>query len=133
MYAEVDARPVERSCTRLTECCSFKQTGATPMLTKGEAMVAVQALRASGRKRLPDSPDPKAGTCVMLGPKGKCIIYKERPFGCRTHFCDAAGGPTPRKDVVDLIHRLEKVDQALCGYGGREINSALKLVMEEMD
>lgn len=133
VYAEVDARPVERACTRLTECCKFKLTGSTPMLTKGEAMVAIHAMRASGRKRLPESLDPKAGACPMLGPKGKCIIYADRPFGCRTHFCEAAGGPYARKDVVDLIHRLEKVDQALAGYGAREINSALRLVMEEMD
>ncbi len=27
VYAELERRPVERSCTRLTECCRFKPTG----------------------------------------------------------------------------------------------------------
>ena len=37
IYAEVDARPVERDCMRRTECCQFKLTGRTPFLTRGSA------------------------------------------------------------------------------------------------
>ena len=48
MYAELDRRPVDRQCTRLTECCQFKRTGLMPSTTRGEALVAVQALRATG-------------------------------------------------------------------------------------
>lgn len=63
---------------------------------------------------------------------GRCLIYTDRPFGCRTHFCDAAGGPYPRKLVLDLIRRLEEVDQELGGDGPRKIEAALKAAMGEI-
>jgi hypothetical protein len=63
VYADLAARPVERNCTRLQECCHFKLTGRTPYLTRGEALVAARALRGSGRKQLPQSSD---GICPML-------------------------------------------------------------------
>ena len=63
IYAEVDARPIERNCMRVKECCNFKLTGRTPYLTKGEALVAAKALRATGRKNLPES---EPGMCPLL-------------------------------------------------------------------
>ncbi|MCA1659290.1 MAG: hypothetical protein LC642_01930 [Verrucomicrobiaceae bacterium] len=56
VYAELAARPIDRSCVRLKECCHFKLTGRTPYLTKGEALVAAKALRATGRTQLPTNP-----------------------------------------------------------------------------
>lgn len=107
VYAQLEARPIERSCSRLKECCHFKLTGRTPYLTSGEALVAAKALRASGRKALPEN---AAGVCPLLDQRsGNCIIYRDRPFGCRTHFCAAAGGPYARREVADLIHRLEAI------------------------
>ena len=50
---------------------------------------------------------------------GKCMIYADRPFGCRTHFCEAAGGPFPRQQILDHIRRLEEVDRPLGGDGPR--------------
>ena len=123
VYAEVAARPVERACIRRTECCQFRLTGRTPMLTRGEALVAAKAVRASGRTKLPERTD---GACPLLAADGKCLIYEGRPFGCRTHFCQAAGGPYARKDVLDLIRRLEDVDQALGGDGPRAIGAAVR-------
>jgi uncharacterized protein len=112
------------------ECCHFKLTGRTPYLTKGEAIVAAKALRATGRKSLPKNPD---GACPMLEPvTGNCLIYKDRPFGCRTHFCAAAGGPFARRDVIDLIRRLEDVDLALNGSGPRNLLDAVADALEEM-
>lgn len=61
IYAELDQRPVQRDCIRRTECCQFKLTGRTPMLTAGEALVAAAALRATGRRSLPESADEKPG------------------------------------------------------------------------
>src|SRR5581483_587515 len=91
IYRQLAARPVERACVRRQECCHFKLTGRTPLLTKGEALLAAAALRQSGRTRLPSSID---GACPMLErTTGNCLIYESRPFGCRTHFCAAAGGP----------------------------------------
>jgi Fe-S-cluster containining protein len=117
IYRDVDARPVERNCTRLTECCQFRLTGHTPQLTRGEALLAAHAVRASGRKALPES--PMEGACPLLKVDGKCLIYHDRPFGCRTHFCAAAGGPYDRAEVLDLVRRLEVLDQKLDGTGPR--------------
>ena len=85
-------------------------------MTHGEALLAVQALRATGRKGVPEGEN---GNCPMLdSASGKCLIYADRPFGCRTHFCRAAGGPYSRREVLDLIRRLEDVDAALGQHDG---------------
>ena len=123
IYAEVAARPIERACTLRTECCHFKLTGRTPYLTKGEALTAAKALRATGRTRLPERTD---GACPLLDAQGRCLIYADRPFGCRTHFCAAAGGPYARREVSDLIHRLEEIDAQLGGDGSRPLPAAVK-------
>ena len=130
VYADLAARPIDRNCVRLKECCHFKLTGRTPYLTKGEAMVAAKAVRATGRTQLPNVP---SGACPLLdGTTGNCLIYEARPFGCRTHFCAAAGGPYSRREVIDLIRRLEAVDVELCGDGSRHITSAISSALQEL-
>jgi Fe-S-cluster containining protein len=130
LYETLGTRPVERRCTGIAECCQFKLTGLTPYLTKGEAIVAARAWRASGRKQLPPRAD---GSCPMLGPGTlRCAIYKDRPFGCRTHFCAAAGGPYSRRDVLDLIRGLEAIDARLGGTGPRKIESAVADALAEL-
>ena len=64
VYSDLAARPIDRRCTLRTECCHFKLTGLTPFLTKGEALLAAKALRASGRRKLPDRKD---GACPLSG------------------------------------------------------------------
>lgn len=128
IYGELEKRPLERSCISRTECCQFRLTGKTPMLTKGEAMYAATGVRASGKKKLPDRDD---GACPMLGKNGRCTIYTFRPFGCRTHFCSAAGGPYSRKEVADLIQRLEALDEKLGGDGPRVIQRAVADALED--
>jgi Fe-S-cluster containining protein len=123
VYADLAARPIDRNCVRVKECCHFKLTGRTPYLTKGEALLAARTLRATGRTRLPENP---TGACPLLeATTGNCLIYEARPFGCRTHFCAAAGGPYSRREVIDLIRRLEAVDVALGGTGPRLLQSAI--------
>jgi Fe-S-cluster containining protein len=130
VYAALAQRPVERACTLRSECCQFKLTGLTPYLTKGEALVAAKGVRAAGRKELPPRDD---GACPMLNLRtAKCMIYADRPFGCRTHFCDAAGGPYARSAVLDLIRRLEKVDAALGGDGSRLLQRAVGDALAEL-
>jgi Fe-S-cluster containining protein len=130
IYAELARRPVERQCIRRTECCQFKLTGLTPYLTKGEALVAARALRATGRMKLPAASD---GACPMLeSHSGRCLIYADRPFGCRTHFCAAAGGPLARREVVDLIRRLETIDARLGGDGPRKLPGAVATTLAEI-
>jgi Fe-S-cluster containining protein len=123
VYAELSRRPVERNCMRVKECCHFKLTGRTPYLTKGEALLAARALRATGRTQLPEN---AMGACPLLdSASGNCLIYESRPFGCRTHFCGAAGGPYARREVIDLIRRLEAVDAHLGGDGARLLQNAV--------
>jgi hypothetical protein len=128
VYAELAKRPLERACVVRTGCCQFQLTGRTPFLTKGEALVAAKGWRATGRKDLPEMTD---GNCPFLKKEtGQCLIYDARPFGCRTHFCEAAGGPYPRKLVLDMIRRLEDVDRQLKGDGPRKIQSAVMDALE---
>lgn len=122
IYDELASRPLERDCTGRAECCHFKLTGRTPFLTRGEALVAARAVRASGRKKLPASPD---GACPLLE-AGQCRIYDGRPFGCRTHFCKAAGGPYARGEVRDLIQRLDDIDREFGGSGGVNLPAAVE-------
>ena len=130
LYAELASRPVERQCARRTECCQFKLTGLTPYLTKGEAFLAAQAWRATGRKVLPNE---TSGACPLLDrTSGKCLIYTDRPFACRTHFCAAAGGPMSRYEVSDLIHRLETIDVQLGGDGPRKLPGAVNAALGEL-
>lgn len=129
IYQDLANRPLNRQCTLRTECCHFKLTGLTPYLTKGEALVVAKALRATGRRKLPDRSD---GACPLLHPEtSRCLIYQDRPFGCRTHFCSAAGGPAPRSEVLDLIHRLEAIDDRLDGQGARPLPVAVTLALQE--
>ena len=127
VYRDLAQRPINRGCERRTECCHFKITGETPYLTKGEALVAAKAWKATGRSKLPEK---KNGSCPFLEEgSGKCFIYEGRPFGCRTHFCKAAGGPYARREVIDLIRRLEAVDLALKGEGPLALPTAIQRVL----
>jgi hypothetical protein len=69
VYRDLADRPIDRGCTRLGECCHFRLTGRTPQLTRGEALLAAQAVRASGRKSLPVS---ATGACPLLRDDGRC-------------------------------------------------------------
>lgn len=130
VYRDLENRPVERACIRRTECCHFKLTGRTPQLTQGEAMLAARAWRASGRKAMPERDD---GACPMLRENGACAIYQDRPFGCRTHYCAAAGGPYSRGEVLDLIRRLEAVDARLGGCGPRAFSGAVNAELRALE
>ncbi len=128
IYTDLAARPLERNCTLRTGCCQFQLTGKIPHLTRGEALVAAKALRATGRKTLPVRDD---GACPLLDPRtARCLIYESRPFGCRTHFCQPAGGPYSRGKVLDLIHRLEEIDHHLNGTGPVTLEKALRAELE---
>lgn len=126
-YRELAARPIERNCELRAQCCHFKLTGKTPYLTRGEALLAARAFKATGRKFLPVRSD---GACPLLDTQtSRCMIYEDRPFGCRTHFCAAAGGPYARREVIDLIRRLEEIDEQLGGDGPRTLPAAISSVL----
>src|SRR5262249_37917268 len=123
--ADLERRPAARNCVQRTSCCYFKITGLTPQLTAGEALLAAKAWRATGRKD--PKPRPDGGCPMLIGEtgQGRCAIYADRPFGCRTHFCGEAGGPRARREVADLIRRLEAVDAALGGAGPRALETSI--------
>jgi uncharacterized protein len=128
IYQDLEQRPILRNCQMRTECCHFRNTGKTPSVTRVEALWAARGVRASGKKKLLPHPD---GACPCLGKNGRCTIYNHRPFGCRTHFCDAAGGPYSRKEVQDLIRRMESLDEALGNHdGSRAFEPALADALE---
>lgn len=112
-----------RSCAGTADCCRFRLTGETPHVTLGEAWVAWKAWRAAGRTRVEL---PRDGSCPFLNGQGRCMIYEGRPLACRTHFCLAAGGALPRRDVIDLIHALEDLDAALGGDGAARLPEAVE-------
>lgn len=128
VYSELEVRlqKVVRDCQVVTRCCRFQLTGEVPVLTLGEAIVAARGVRASGRRELKPHAE---GACPLLGREGRCTIYSDRPFGCRTHFCRAAGGVVPRKLVGDLIQRLEALDEKLGGDGSRGLPEAIAAVL----
>src|SRR5206468_9753398 len=63
---------------------------------------------------------------------GNCLIYDARPFGCRTHYCAAAGGPYARREVIDLIRRLELIDAEVGGAGPRPLQDAITDALMEL-
>lgn len=132
VYVDLAARPVLRDCQLRTECCHFRLTGLTPQLTPGEALLAAKAMRSAGNKSLPEKSD---GSCPFLDPSStKCRIYHDRPFGCRTHFCEAAGGPYTRKEVIDLIRRLEDIGQVMgLGSEPRPLPDAVRRALDLLD
>jgi Fe-S-cluster containining protein len=132
IYAALATRPAERNCTAQTQCCRFRLTGRTPFLTKAEAIVAAKAWRSAGRTKLPDTDLPD-GSCPLLEPRtGRCQIYESRPFGCRTHFCADAGGPYSRRDVADLIHRLEDLSRRVGSADAQPLPAAVTQALREL-
>jgi len=127
IYAELESRPLERSCIGRSTCCRFLLTGQTPFLTRGEAMVAAGAWKRAGGGPLPRL--AADGACPFLK-DSRCRIHADRPFACRTHFCEAAGGPWPRGQVRDLIHRLEELDARLGGTGGVRLPVAVAAALD---
>ena len=130
IYHEVEQHALPRDCQLRTGCCHFRLTGKTPLVTLAEARFAARGVRAAGRTQLKPHPD---GACSLLGAGGRCAIYQHRPFGCRTHFCAAAGGPYPRKHVAALIRRLEALDERLGHHdGSRPFEPALADALRDL-
>lgn len=87
--------------------------------------------KAGRGKNSVETPAAADGACPCLGPDGRCTIYVHRPLGCRTHFCDAAGGPVPRAAVQEVIRALETLDRQLGGDGSRQLPGALAAALRD--
>lgn len=105
------------SCPRSTRCCRFRRTGRTPYLWPIEARRVLAGVARRGG-RLPMSGE--SGDCPLLLADGGCSVYADRPFGCRTFFCDDAMLPagTRRREVDVLAKRLRTLSEQL---GEREL------------
>ncbi len=116
LYAETDQLLDGNTCELSLDCCRFGVTGREPYPTPAELALVFEAIAARGitlagpardRRRLPLAGDTDR-TCPMLGQDGRCRIYAERPFGCRTFFCEKRVGPAklPRKEILALGRRV---------------------------
>jgi Fe-S-cluster containining protein len=103
LYAEVDAWNSGSTCPGSTECCRFGVTGREPYLTSIEIAALERAVRRRGgplspkRRALPMATTAaRERICPLLDASGKCSVYADRPFGCRTYFCSRAQHAAPR-------------------------------------
>ncbi|MBN1207898.1 MAG: YkgJ family cysteine cluster protein [Myxococcaceae bacterium] len=106
IYRQADAAYAPYSCPASGECCQLARTRRQPWLWYPEWKVL------SGQRPLP--PPRADGGCPYLDAAGtRCTAYADRPFGCRTFFCERIRGPARQPvDTVDaLLRRLEAVSQ----------------------
>jgi Fe-S-cluster containining protein len=93
VYRQADLLVAGQSCPKSGECCKLATTGREPFLLPLEQLALSRALARGGRQW----PEARAdGACAFLDETGaRCSIYPDRPFGCRTFFCERVEGRTP--------------------------------------
>lgn len=100
-------------CPGSAECCQLAVTKRLPHLWPSEWKV-LEATLKQARRLLP--PARGDGACPFLDAEGKrCTVYEDRPFGCRTFFCQRMTGPqkVPAERTNALLERLEAVNVAV--------------------
>ena len=116
LYREVDAHYADWSCPSSTECCRFGITGRQPYVTAVEALALKRALARRGglpkpkKRALPMTQDQaRERICPLLGHDNRCVVYADRPLGCRTFFCGRAtrGAGPEREELRELVRRLQ--------------------------
>jgi hypothetical protein len=104
IYQRADAAYAPFSCRASGECCQLARTRRQPWLWHPEWQLLVSRHGV---------PPPRAdGGCPYLDAAGqRCTVYADRPFGCRTFFCERIRGPArqPAEAVDALLRRLEAV------------------------
>jgi Fe-S-cluster containining protein len=99
------------SCPASGDCCQLAKRHREPWLWWTEWELLLERLKRDQRTLPPLRED---GGCPFLDAEGKrCTVYEERPFGCRTFFCERRRGPTkePAATVQKLLGRLERSAQ----------------------
>jgi Fe-S-cluster containining protein len=113
VYRLADQAYAPFSCPASGECCQLSTTKRQPWLWRNEWLLLKERLKADGR---PPPPPRADGGCPFLDASGKrCSVYADRPFGCRTFFCQRIRGPSrqPLEDVIRLSKRLEALSLEL--------------------
>ncbi|WNG19871.1 YkgJ family cysteine cluster protein [Cystobacter fuscus] len=108
VYRQADAAYAPFSCPASGECCQLAKTRRQPWLWWPEWLLLA--------RRHPLPPPRKDGGCPYLDAEGRrCTVYADRPFGCRTFFCERIRGPArqPADTVTTLLVRLERISQRL--------------------
>ena len=113
VYRLADQAYAPYSCPASGECCQLDKTKRQPWLWLPEWLMLKERLKADGRPLPPPRAD---GGCPFLDESGKrCGVYADRPFGCRTFFCERIRGPArqPLDEVIRLSRRLEALSQEI--------------------
>ncbi len=108
LYRQADAAYAPFSCPASGECCQLAKTKRQPWLWAPEWKLLTH------QRPLP--PPRADGGCPYLDAAGlRCTVYADRPFGCRTFFCQRIRGPErqPAETVNALLERLERVSQRI--------------------
>ena len=108
VYQRADAAYAPFSCPASGECCQLATTRRQPWLWWPEWLLLA--------RRHPLPPPRADGGCPYLDAAGRrCTVYADRPFGCRTFFCDRIRGPArqPAEAVNALLVRLERLSERL--------------------
>jgi uncharacterized protein len=118
LYARVDALYADWRCPSSTECCRFGITGRQPFVTSIEASAIRHALARRGgllaehKRALPILLSGESErVCPLLNEQQRCSVYAQRPFGCRTFYCNkATRGVGPDPDTLRaLTEELEEL------------------------
>ncbi len=126
LYAEADKLLDGWTCETSNDCCHFGRTGREPFLWPNEFLLLERALPAPeptpttrrGRLRVLNNGGGEGkdeDRCPVLTKDGRCGAYAERPFGCRTFYCERASGPTrklPRAELADIGRRIADLARA---------------------
>jgi uncharacterized protein len=108
LYRQADTAYAPFSCPASGECCQLARTQRQPWLWYPEWRLLT--------RHHPLPPARSDGACPYLDATGKrCSVYADRPFGCRTFFCERIQGPArqPAEAVDRLLRRLERISQAV--------------------
>jgi uncharacterized protein len=91
--------------TPTARCCRFDVTGREPWLTEVEWHLVKKAWARTGRRE-PSATTDAWGSCPFLSSAGRCLVYDDRPLGCRTFFCaDAEQAPSAARSALLEVAR----------------------------
>lgn len=112
VFREADRLFAGFACPKSGECCRLAVTRREPYLLPLERLRLDEGLRRQGRAWPAARPD---GACAFLDASGlRCSVYPDRPFGCRTFFCERGTGRAPATSAVHALSaRLTRASDEL--------------------